>query len=78
MNRDKPEIGDVWEDCETKMYVSAVAKTENLDCFYALYLNGNGEIIGNWIQSSLLTFPSMKYLGKSKVNLEELFDVKED
>lgn len=58
------------------MYVSAVAKTENLDCFYAFYRNGNGEVIGNWIQNSLLTLPSMKYLGKSKINMKNIFGVK--
>lgn len=72
MIKDKPEVGDVWLGAY-KHYVSAVAQTENLDCFYVLYLNGNKQIIGNWLPIAIIKEHKWKYLGKSKANINELF-----
>lgn len=72
MSKDKPEVGDVWLG-GYKHYVSAVSQTENLDWFYVLYLNGNKQIIGNWLPIAIIKEHKWKYLGKSKVKIEDLF-----
>lgn len=73
MSKDKPEVGDVWLG-GYKHYVSAVAQTENLDWFYVLYLNGNKQIIGNWLPIAIIKEHKWKYLGKSKANINDLFE----
>lgn len=74
MSKEKPEVGDVWEymDGTNVLVVNVYAK--EIDCLYT------------W-KDKLMYFDSFnkkdfvrlaKYLGKSIINLEALFDVAED
>ena len=76
MSKDKPEVGDVWIDTETDRmhYITLV---ENDIIYFAMIYEYSG-IQVFW--ENLDTFcEDCKYLGKSKVKIEDLFktDAKE-
>ena len=73
MSKEKPEVGDVWENLQEKK-------------FY-IYNNYENRLVrGFSTQSGIMEsfclliddfFDLYTYLGKSKVNIKELFDVKD-
>lgn len=76
MSREKPEVGDVWIDnlsCEKKRY-------HIIDCSSELVLTvkiGRGRLYTQefYIGTFLNEFT---YIGKSKVNIDDLFEVQDD
>ena len=72
MSKEKPEIGDVWEsEYKTRVRIIFVDKYEVR--FYYLwgnYLSKESDCISSFLENHT-------YLGKSKVNIKELFDVLE-
>lgn len=75
MNKEKPEVGDVFLDerYNVKLYVLGKSGTPNT--YDAL--GTDGKDISHFI---CCTFEAdyYKYLGKSKASIKELFDVAED
>ena len=69
MSKEKPEVGDVWECNGQKMIVIGVS-----GYFHPLCIKKDGkEFEESWLFLDVeLTY---NYLGKSKVNLDDLFDV---
>lgn len=70
MSKEKPEVGDVWVSPFTKYRVIAFVG-QSVDC-----LVDEEQIRHSYLPISYLT-DHCKYLGKSKVKIEELFDVKD-
>ena len=80
MSKEKPEVGDVFENekLDEKIYIYKLWKDDKKGRFVKCLIK---ETYGLFLEAFLLkdiNFENMKYLGKSKVNLEELFDVAED
>lgn len=73
MSKEKPEVGDVWEFRGVSDYVLEVDDTTVRICFLH---NGKRLITVNYLTKEYTK--AAKYLGKGKVNLEELFEVKEE
>lgn len=75
MSQFKPEVGDVLldEDMNIKIRIVSISKYNGgFECL--LY-----DMDNNFIYTKVFYFlTNCKYLGKSKVNLEELFDVRKD
>ena len=73
MSKEKPEAGDVWGiACH---FTRVLFVSENAVRFISPEAVGRHPMIYTWdIETFVNTFD---YLGKSKVNLEELFDVKD-
>lgn len=72
MSKEIPEIGDVWECNGQKMIVIGVS-----GYFHPLCIKKDGkEFEESWLFLDVeLTY---NYLGKSKVNLDDLFEVQND
>ena len=68
MSKDKPEVGDVWETSFAK-YVILQNKKNGVLCLVSEFR------LATFNHESLLRVG--KYLGKSKVSIKELFDVKD-
>lgn len=79
MSKDRtPEVGDVWQfkykEFETKYYISAIARNPCPEYYYfVLYKNGNNEVVGCWWDKERWDKAMLFYLGKSKVNINDLF-----
>ena len=75
----QPEVGDVWENNNTKktIYVLGIYKTSwgEYVCWCS-YWEKELELINENVGKKLF-LQNYAYLGKSKVKLEELFDVKD-
>lgn len=71
MSKEKPEVGDVWETNEHVLYKIIETNERFSMCFIK---DSDGYCIYPVLNPYLTRFG--KYLGKSKVNLEKLFDVK--
>jgi hypothetical protein len=74
MSKEKtPEVGDVWEYQDKLYHVSAIT-----DKVVEVWCKSSNDIMRkhNWVISGFITV--FNYLGKSKVNIKELFDVAED
>ena len=71
MSKEKPEVGDVWlvshYGANKKVYIC-----NTKDYIHPLYVVEDGET------GFMFECEKIKYLGKSKVSIEELFDVAED
>ena len=66
----KPEVGDVWRSDAHTIYIVRITKSgfiHNIFCDAQGFHTGRTEL--DFIQTYC------KYLGKSKVNIKELFDV---
>lgn len=75
MSKEKPEVGDVWVNAENK--AKFVILAYNPICRDFIGFNQQTKNIR--LFDALDDIPrQFKYLGKSKVNLKELFDVRED
>ena len=75
MSKEKPEVGDVFIDIRYpsfRMYVLGKSGTPNT---YEV-LGTDGVHVGNYIDCSFVG-DNYTYLGKSKVSIKELFDVKD-
>lgn len=75
MSKEKPEVGDVWKSKESGTVFILTRKDDYFkDWFYSMTSDGRTRkiIIDNRF------FGLSEYLGKSKVSIEELFDVAED
>lgn len=78
MSELKPEVGDVWIDCE---------KEKEKVHIFGIYKNGYGEYVCYGIYNPIymemdcnnmglkLFLREFKYLGKSKANISQLFEV---
>lgn len=72
-----PEVGDVFynEKLDEKIYICKLWKNDKKERFVKVLTK---ETYGIFLEAFLLNdinFENMKYLGKSKVKPEELFDV---
>lgn len=82
MSKEKPEVGDVWvttdEDEKVRVMYTFVAE----EVLYVAVLIAQLTLDGEWVYFSEVlrepTFEDCTYLGKSKVSIEELFDVGEE
>lgn len=67
MSKEKPEIGDVWRNPRTRKKIVILAKPAAIcQCL----IEGGG-MVQKWTDD----FRNMEYLGKSKVNIDDLFVV---
>lgn len=79
MSAEKPEVGDVWEDNKTKkpIYVFGIYKTSWGEyvcwCYYG---EKELELINENVGKKFF-LQNYTYLCKSKVNIKELFDVRD-
>ena len=77
MSKYKPEVGDVWKDNKTKktIYVFGIYKTSwgEYVCWCS-YWEKELELVNENVGKKLF-LQNYTYLGKSKVNIKELFDV---
>lgn len=73
-NQKQPEVGDVWEDkFGNRMFVCYSDKTTT--AFNVLFRINQG--LDKYTVLTKEFMQSYTYLGKSKVNIKELFDVEE-
>ena len=72
MSKDKAEVGDVWEYQDKLYHVSAIT-----DRVVEVWCKSSNDIMRkhNWIIRDFIH--CFNYLGKSKVNVEELFNVRD-
>ena len=71
MSKEKPEVGDVWEfESENDKFLVYVTNTK--DYVHPHCITSKGETVFFWEHAF-----NCKYIGKSKVKLEELFDVRD-
>lgn len=80
MSKEKPEVGDVWVDEKgRKLFLFQV--TDNYLHFMRRKNkypdNTNIVVVFTFTRRCFLEVDRFDYLGKSKVNLEELFDVED-
>ena len=75
MSKEKPEAGDVWETNSKKMGTQKMLITGRNN--YALYVITDKGVVGSRFLHKFKN-ETHKYLGKSKVNIKELFDVEEN
>lgn len=68
MSKDKPEVGDVWRSSTCKMFIVRITKKGFVHCV-------STDIGGFHTSRTELDFIQKYciYLGKSKVNIEDLF-----
>jgi len=69
MSKDTPEVGDVWQSINQKIVI--IVRDEDM-CGCAV---SNSQNIIQWRHKG--SFYGYKYLGKSKANIEQLFEVQE-
>ena len=79
MSKDKPEVGDIFynEKLDEKIYIYKIWEHDKKGKFVKLLIK---ETYGLFLESFLLNninFKSMKYLGKSKANINDLFKTDE-
>ena len=75
MSKDTPEVGDLWIDLETDR-IHHITFIENDLIWFTVATENSG--IGVFWQFCDNFRKECKYLGKSKVNIKELFNVAED
>ena len=70
MSKDTPEVGDVWiNKTGTKSYY--IVKLTN---FYVQCIINGGGVVNKYYD----LFRNYEYIGKSKVNINDLFEVQDD
>ena len=75
MSKEKPEVGDVWENkFGNRMFVCYSDKTTT--AFNIMFWVNRG--LDKYTVITEEFVKEFTYLGKSKVNIKELFDVRED
>lgn len=70
-----PEVGDVFEYHNTRYIITEI---NNMGYIYIFRPKAQPEFISQTFANDGRAFIKMQYLGKSKVNIKELFDVRED
>ena len=72
MSKEKIEVGDVWEYQGKLYHISSVT-----DKIVEVWCKSSDDIMRkhNWVYRDFVTV--FKYLGKSKVSIKELFDVRD-
>lgn len=63
----EPEVGDVWKNIRTRKKIVILAKPKAI---YQCLIKGRG-MVQKWPDD----FRNMKYIGKSKANINQLFEV---
>lgn len=73
MSKDKPEVGDVWKYQEKLYHISAITER-----FVEVWCLSSDDIIRkhNWVIRDFKTV--FTYLGKSKANINDLFEVQDE
>ena len=75
-----PEVGDVWENTDEDIKIRVMYTFIHEEVLYVAVLIAQLTLDGKWVYFSEVfsepNFENCTYLGKSKVNMEELFDVK--
>jgi hypothetical protein len=72
MSKEKPEVGDVWKDTFFEYYILYSDDTTTECCF----INGNRKArVANFLTNRIIR--DWKYFGKSKANINDLFEVKQ-
>lgn len=81
MSKEKPEVGDVWVTTDEDVKIRVMYTFIHEEVLHVAVLIAQLTLNGEWVYfSEVLRKPNFEdctYLGKSKVNLEELFDVKD-
>lgn len=70
MSKDKPEVGDVFEYNDTRYLIT---KVNIVGYLYIFGLKTQPEFISQTFANDGSFFLKMQYLGKSKVNISDLF-----
>lgn len=79
INKDKPEPGDVWEWCGTKIFITCALGDEKIGAISFMdNRNFHHCTDGFDVFSQKIRAGVMKYLGKSKVSIIQLFEVQDD
>lgn len=70
MSKDKPEVGDVWQNKtgRLRVYITKV------DAWGIIGISSSGAIVSK----NMYHLEKYTYLGKSKANTNELFEVKDE
>lgn len=75
MSANTPEVGDVWENDGLILYVGKLSKDKNEKPIgYCYDMDKKGYVTGCWYWMDVFA-NNAKYLGKSKVNIDDLFVV---
>ena len=79
MSKDKPEVGDVWIDKETRFRITFVMVSD----YYCEYIEHCTKLTESFdiyrIDAKYNGWKKGKnYLGKSKANINDLFEVQDD
>ena len=69
MSKDKPEVGDVWEYMDGSNVLVVNVYSDSIDCLY--FWQDKLMYIDNFNKKDFVRLA--KYLGKSKVRIEDLF-----
>lgn len=81
MSKEKPEVGDIFYDGCHRIRIDDEVY-DRLNCFYCYILIGGEDEEETYIENEILSLDILQnkctYLGKSKVSIKELFDVKEE
>lgn len=78
MRKEKPEVGDVWEHDDTKIRRIIVYKDNDCIAYfsYIQFMNGRNYFLKQDYDDH--SFPrNNTYLGKSKANINDLFEVEQ-
>ena len=75
MSKDKPEVGDVYNDLVTDRVYHITLVDNDIIWFAMIYEYSGIQVF--WEKLDIFC-KDCKYLGKSKVSIKELFDVAED
>ena len=79
MSKEKPEVGDVWKNTDEDIKVRVMYTFIHEEVLYVAVLIAQLTLDGKWVYFSEVlrepTFEDCIYLGKSKGNIKELFDV---
>lgn len=74
MSKDKPEVGDVFEYQDTRYIITEI---NNMGYIYIFRPKAQPEFISPTFANDGRAFMKMRYLGKSKVNIRDLFKTDE-
>ena len=81
MSKEKPEVGDVWETTDEDVKVRVMYTFIHEEVLYVAVLIAQLTLDGKWVYFSEVfsepNFEDCTYLGKSKVSIKELFDVRD-
>ena len=69
----EPEVGDVWENNGTLIYLEQVGEEDNKEDIYCFIKFKNRVKAFGGVYTKSYIKKTMKYLGKSKANIDDLF-----